>query len=506
MTFDRPPKSSEQIESEEIIEKLTLKVGEKLKIVKRIASYASRLEVGKEIDGILKNDVKIGFPIEFDNNANTSNVKNIKEENGKYLIQTLTSTYEIINNALENIERKITDFESFETAKGSIYKILENGQVQRFKTALENPNYYGDDKGEDKLRKPSDIMLFINSKTSTASWFSLVGASRKDSTVAQQIAVGVYKKESNGNYRLVKNNTELDSSCVFVWVNDKNDSFKLNNELTLDELKDFDKRWKNNKNEKLGFIYPLNSGDIVTTPITGYDTFDYRYGDDGKVESVHAGNKVTSIKERKLDNKTKTQSNEEDWSNWQPNIEKENKKEITNGSENKIPTEDSQIKNQVQENLETKNEKVLSVMEKSALADFSNSCSLLLSEFRERDSNHNTKFFYDENLNSLGNVDVKFRDVDDLENLDEAVKYLLSVLSELSGNNRNIYEDEIKESDESLNQLTSRIRNFCEKLQDLASALNQNDSESEIKSGIVKNLHFSSDMAEQIRIKIGTYR
>lgn len=505
MTFDRPPKSNEQIESEEIIEKLALKVGEKLKIVKRIASYASRLEVGKEIDGILKNDVKIGFPIEFDNNTNTSNVKNIKEENGKYLIQTLTSTYEIINNALENIERKITDFESFETAKGSIYKILENGQVQRFKTALENPNYYGDDKGEDKLRKPSDIMLFINPKTSTASWFSLVGASRKDSAVAQQIAVGVYKKESNGNYRLIKNNTELDSSCVFVWVNDKNDSFKLSNDLTLNELKDFDKRWKNNKNEKLGFIYPLNSGDIVTTPIAGYDTFDYRYGDNGKVESVHAGNKVTSIKERKLDNKTKTQNNEEDWSNWQPDSKNEDK-ETNKGSEEKVSAENLQIKNQIQEKPETKNENILSAMEKSALADFSSSFSSLLSEFRERDSNRNTKFFYDENLNSLGNVEVKFKDVADLENLDEAVKYLLSVFSELSGNNRNVHSDEIKDNDESLNQLTSRIRNFYETLQDFASVLNQNDNESDIRNEIVKNLHFSSDMAEQIRIKIGTYR
>lgn len=149
---------------------------------------------------------------------------------------------------------------------------------------------------------------------------------------------------------------------------------------------------------------------------------------------------------------------------------------------------------------------ILNSLEKSALVDFSNSCSLLLSEFNERDNNRNTKFFYDENLNSLGNVEVKFRDVDDLEKLDEAVKYLLSILSELSQNNRNIYADEIKDSDESLNQLTSRIRNFCEKLQDLASVLNQNDNESEIAGEIVKNLRFSSDMAEQIRIKIGTYR
>ena len=93
--------------SEQIIQRLELKAGKKLKIVKRITSFGSRLEVGKELEGTLKNDVKIGMPIEFDNNSNTSNIKKIWEENGKYLIQTLTSTYEIINNLLEKENKKI---------------------------------------------------------------------------------------------------------------------------------------------------------------------------------------------------------------------------------------------------------------------------------------------------------------------------------------------------------------------------------------------------------------
>jgi hypothetical protein len=506
MNFDRPPKSSEQVESEKIIENLALKVGKKIKIVNRIASYASRLEVGKEIDGILKNDVKIGFPIEFDGNANTSNVKNIKEENGKYLIQTLTSTYEIINNALENIEKKITNFESFTTKRGSIYRVLENGQVQRSKTILDNPTYEGEDKGQNKEREPSDIMLFIDPKTNIASWFNGVSASRGDFTVAQQISIGVYKPDGTGNYSLVTNNIDLDDSSIFVWVNDKKDSFKLEKNLTLEELKGFEKRIKDDRDKKFGFINSINTGDIITIPKLGYDTFDYRYGNNGKVESVHNGSKVASIKEWKLDNKIQNQTNE-DWSNWQiDSVNVNEDKEISKGSEKNISEEDLQIKNQVPENPETKNENILSTMEESALADFSNSFSLLLNEFSERDSNGNTKFFYDETLNSLGNVAVKFKNVNDLENLDEDLKYLLSVLFELSGNNKNVHADEINDNDESLNQLTSRIRNFFEKLEDFADVLNQNDNKSDTRSEIVKNLHFSSDIAEQIRIKIGTYR
>ncbi|MBK7357734.1 MAG: hypothetical protein IPI45_13680 [Saprospiraceae bacterium] len=155
MAFDQlsQQNNTEKIKSEKIIQKLGLKAGMELSLLKQSLSSNSAVNVGSKLEGKLKRDVSIGLPIEFDNNTNTSNIKSIRVEKGKYLVETATSIYEILNYIPEKEVNNILKFDSFETQKGSVYKILENGQAQRIKNILDDPNYMGEDKGEKKERK-----------------------------------------------------------------------------------------------------------------------------------------------------------------------------------------------------------------------------------------------------------------------------------------------------------------------------------------------------------------
>lgn len=298
MNYEQQPQNNEKIESEKIIQKLGLKTGEELSLLKQSLNGDSNLIVGDILQGKLKNNVRIGFPIEFDNNGNTSNIKSIKVENGKYIIQTMTSIYEIQNKTPEKELNNILKFESFETERGSVYKVLENGQIQRNKNILDNPDYLGDDKGEKKEKEPSDIIIFYDSKKSRAYLddFSATD-SKSDKTVAQSIDIGVYKKIDEKTYKLVKNNTEIDGSFIFIRVR-KDDSFKLKESFDFNELKNFQERTMKPENRGLGILIPSEGGNITNIPAVGLNTIDYRYGADGKISSMHNGNKIISIKEK----------------------------------------------------------------------------------------------------------------------------------------------------------------------------------------------------------------
>ncbi|MCF7833884.1 MAG: hypothetical protein K9L98_02555 [Candidatus Pacebacteria bacterium] len=299
MAFDIPPQNNEKIESENIIQKLELKTGEELSLLKQSSSGNSDLEVGYILQGKLKNNVRIGFPIEFDNGGNTSNIKSIKVENGKYVVQTLTSVYEIQNKTPEKELNNILKFESFETERGSVYKVLENGQVQRTKNILDNPDYLGDDKGEKKERDPSDVIVFYDSKKGSG-WLDDFSAtdSKTGKTIAQSIDIGVYKKIDERTYQLVKNNTQIDGPFIFLRVR-KDDAFKLKESFDFNELINFQERTMKPENKGLGALIPSEGGNITNIPAIGLNTVDYRYGADGKISSMHNGNKITSIKERK---------------------------------------------------------------------------------------------------------------------------------------------------------------------------------------------------------------
>jgi hypothetical protein len=298
MNFDQQPPNPDRLESEKIIQKLDLKAGKEITLIKKNVASQSALQVGHTLHGKITSDVKIGFPIQFEDGSNTSNVKSIQDGNGRYLITTMTSVYEMSDANLEKGNKKITDFESFETGKGSIYKVLENGQIQRTKNVLDDPNYLGEDKGDKKEKEPSDIILFYDQKKGSGYLddFSATD-SKSGNTIAQSITIGVYKKINDETYQLVRNNLEIDSSFIFVRVR-KDDPFKLKESFTFQELKDFQERTMKPENKGLGVLIPSEGGNITNMPAIGLNTVDYKYGSDGKVASMHTGNKIVSLKER----------------------------------------------------------------------------------------------------------------------------------------------------------------------------------------------------------------
>lgn len=101
MNYDQIPQNNERLESEKIIQKLQLETGRTLSIQKIASNDNSDIDVGDILEGKLKNNVRIGFPVEFNNNKNTSDIKSVKIENGKYLIETRTSIYEVLDKVSE---------------------------------------------------------------------------------------------------------------------------------------------------------------------------------------------------------------------------------------------------------------------------------------------------------------------------------------------------------------------------------------------------------------------
>ncbi|MEI6378298.1 MAG: hypothetical protein WCO55_01435 [Candidatus Falkowbacteria bacterium] len=104
--FTQPKKPDD---SEQITNSLGLFAGKHLSLVKNHAQGPSALDVGHQLKGELKRDVKVGSPVEFTNGGNTSNVQGIAQVGGKYFIKTATSIYEIQISAPENIKsRRLT--------------------------------------------------------------------------------------------------------------------------------------------------------------------------------------------------------------------------------------------------------------------------------------------------------------------------------------------------------------------------------------------------------------
>lgn len=154
MNFEKTPPVYDESKSENLFQEIGLRAGEELVLEKIFSDGNSELKVGHILKGKLKNDVQIACPIEFDNGGSTSSIKSINEENGEYFIQTRTSIYKIKNKFSLKKVNNILQYESFKTAKGSVYNVSEDGRVQRIKHALDDPNYSGEDKGEKKKESP----------------------------------------------------------------------------------------------------------------------------------------------------------------------------------------------------------------------------------------------------------------------------------------------------------------------------------------------------------------
>ena len=88
-----------------LVEKLNLVKGADLTIVKRALddAHASDIGVGEVLQGTLRDRVKIGSTVAFNEGGNTSSVKNIFEESGHHYLQTATSKYEIIKQDFKGL-------------------------------------------------------------------------------------------------------------------------------------------------------------------------------------------------------------------------------------------------------------------------------------------------------------------------------------------------------------------------------------------------------------------
>jgi len=94
--FNKIINNNEQRENfgEFLIKKLDLKTGKKISLIKHSAFKSSSIDIGQKIEGILISDMHIGSTIEL-GNSRTSPIQDIKEEQGRYFVKTLTSVYEL---------------------------------------------------------------------------------------------------------------------------------------------------------------------------------------------------------------------------------------------------------------------------------------------------------------------------------------------------------------------------------------------------------------------------
>lgn len=103
---------------------------------------SSNIPVSSVAEGVIQGTLKRGSPIQFDSGARISNVVEFEERDGKLLVRTATSTYQLRAEALtskpEAFERD--DVALVETAMGSSYRYLPDGTTQRFKK-VEGKNY-----------------------------------------------------------------------------------------------------------------------------------------------------------------------------------------------------------------------------------------------------------------------------------------------------------------------------------------------------------------------------
>ncbi len=100
--FNKPIRNinerKDNLSGEQLIEKLGLKKGTEVSLIKRSLSDNSTIGVGGTLGGKLTNDAHIGECIYLDK-GNTSPIKEINEDQGRYFVKTFTSVYELFLKA-----------------------------------------------------------------------------------------------------------------------------------------------------------------------------------------------------------------------------------------------------------------------------------------------------------------------------------------------------------------------------------------------------------------------
>lgn len=371
--------------------------------------------------------------------------------------------------------KTILDFESFQTERGSVYNILPDGRVQRIKTILDDPNYRGLDAGQKKEQAPSDIILFFDSKK-TGGYLEDLDAvnAHTDKTTRESIDVGTYKKINDTTYQLVKNNLDIDGDFVFVRVN-KDDSFKLKEVFSFEELKEFQDRTMKPENKGLGILIPSAAGNITNLPRAGFNTFDYRYSSNGTIQ-MHNGNKVVSIKKRVAPAAT------------QP-------KEPIVVAVPENPTTENSIRED--------GRSLFNDTERSVIENTVTKFADLRNEFRKRYENRNTHFFEDADLHEIDSISTDFETAQTLEDMSNAIRTLPAVLDHML--NSGGMHERINDDHANLDQLSYFLGSLREKLLDTANVLNQSETENSPRQDIVRDLRISSEMLDQLRQKVNSY-
>lgn len=170
---------------------------------------------------------------------------------------------------ISNLEKEVSNIESFKTEKGSIYSYLPDGRTQRYKTF------------DRTLHNPSDAIVFVpDYKTSQAMASKdllnkrIFGKDEQEYTKVLLSYMGGSPKSKqafiiNKNGKILTSNKEINTESGNVYF------------AAL--------------NEKGGYDFVLAVSKI---PKAGYNAFDMKFlGEDGsKVISRHLGHKVTKIK------------------------------------------------------------------------------------------------------------------------------------------------------------------------------------------------------------------
>jgi hypothetical protein len=254
--------TSEHVSSIEAFERHGLKEGQ-YAIFKKVQAFRqSLIPPGSIVQGFLDKDVKLGQAITFNGHSSTiSRLEGFREESGILNVRTTTSEYELLD-ANKNPD-SIEDVLFVVTARGSIYKYLNDGRTQRYKYAT----------GE--THEPQNLLVYVPdfSLVKAHAPQGLQGKLGEDDFSYEQILLDYVHSEKtyvvNGQGRRIENLADAlkESRLYFALIN-----------------------------KQTGEAYAHISVSLV--PKIGYSTYDTRKWEEKPGEwrrEVHLGNKVIKI-------------------------------------------------------------------------------------------------------------------------------------------------------------------------------------------------------------------
>lgn len=271
-----PPLELENMETESSAEKLIqrykLLAGETITLRKLKIDQAtgSDVAVGAKLEGILTDDVSIGKKIVCENGNRTTAVDNVVFRNGKVLIGTQTSVYELILGLnREGKEYDIDDIQEVVTAKGSRYTYLPDGTTQRYKTV------------EHLQCEPQQLLVYIPDYqyAQAKGWDHITNKFDDEFSYNQFILSAIRWNAVNGNQTYI-----VDAGVEPIAFLETNEQVRAAIHPTFICM---------SKNEQNNLAIPISS-----KPLIGFNTYDQRRFTDEAGQprtEKHFGNAVVEI-------------------------------------------------------------------------------------------------------------------------------------------------------------------------------------------------------------------